>query len=233
MGWIRVWEVTYGANGWHVHVHVALVLDENADEATLDELCLGMYGRWSKGLTAAGRRAPMRKGQEWHIVQGENAGAEIADYLAKLDRTAAPSEALGLELTHVRPGRSRKAVATQPVWSLLQSIVDDGDADSLSRWHEWEAGSKGKRQIAWSKDLRDLLAVPDEKTDEELNAEELGDQADELVAITAGGWASMVRQPARIPELLNVAERSGLVGVVRQLAEWGDVPYVLTGGGHP
>jgi hypothetical protein len=232
IGWTRIWEVTYGANGWHVHVHFVLVLDAGADASTLDDVCSGMYRRWSKGLVTAGRRAPLRKGQEWHIVQGENVGVEIAAYLGKLDsRTAA--ESLGLELTHVRPGRSRKAGGTLPVWSLLDAIVDDGDGEALTRWHEWEKGSKGKRQCAWSKGLRDLLAVADEKSDEELNAEELGTQVDELVAITAGGWSSMVRQPARIPKLLDVAERAGLSGVRLLLDAWGDVPYLVTGGGHP
>lgn len=47
VGFVRVWEVNYGANGWHVHVHCVLVLERGSD---LDEIASGMFNRWSRGL---------------------------------------------------------------------------------------------------------------------------------------------------------------------------------------
>lgn len=227
VGWVRVWEVTTGRNGWHVHVHAVVVFDQGGSVDRLDQVASGMFGRWSRGLEAAGLDAPLRRGQEWHLVAGDDGGQSVAEYLAKLGRSAAGGAALGLELTHVRPGRSRSALATAPVWSLLDQAAD-GEAAAIHGWHEWERASKGRRQVGWSKGLRALLALPEvERSDDELAAEELGTAADTLVVITPAGWSSLVRTPHRLPLVLDAAEVGGLSGLRSLLDSWADVSYVV------
>lgn len=220
VGWVRVWEVTDGRNGWHVHVHFVVVLQEGATSADMESIGRGMFGRWSKGVQALGLAAPLLAGQDWHLVEGDS--TELADYLAKLGRSG--GESMGLELTHVQPGRARSTLGTQPVWSLIEGMRN-GEAVAIRRWHEWEAGSKGRRMIGWSKGLRDLLSAGTEQTDEEVAAQELGSSSDDLVLIT--DWGPMRRQPHRIALLQEVAEALGLSGVREVLDGWGDVPYEI------
>lgn len=226
VGWVRVWEVTTGRNGWHVHVHAVVVLDGSASSTHLDEVAQGMFRRWRAGLTSAGLEAPTLRGQEWHIVSGDQAGDEVAAYLAKLGRSGPASpEALGLELTHVQPGRSRSALRTAPVWSLLDDVVL-GDAAAIRSWHEWESESKGRRQVGWSAGLRDRLSMPDERSDDEVAADELGTEDDTLVVIQPDGWRALVATPWRLPAVLDAAEAGGLPRLRSLLDSWGDVPYL-------
>lgn len=227
VGWVRVWEVTDGRNGWHPHLHGVVVLRAGSTAADLDEVCRGMFRRWRAGLIAAGLETPRMAGQEWHLVAGADAGASIGDYLAKLGRSGPASpEALGLELTHVQPGRARAELRTQPVWSILDDVME-GEAVAVRRWHEWERVSKGKRQVGWSKDLRSLLAVPDERSDEDLAAEEIGTERDTLVMIDRAGWQAMIGKPWRLPLVLDAAESGGLAALRSLLDSWGDVPYFV------
>lgn len=225
IGWVRVWEVTHGSNGWHVHVHVVLVLNGGSTPDTLDEVASGMFQRWSHGLQASGMQSPLVRGQEWHLVDGERAGEDLAGYLAGVAKSGADS--MGMELTHSMPGRSRNGLKTRPPFELLADLVETGEKRALRLWHEWEKVSHGKRQVGWSKGLRDLLRVGVEVRDEEIAAEELGSAQDDLVVIEAAGWTAMIRQPERIPLLLSAAESGGLAGVRARLDGWGDVPYVI------
>lgn len=228
-GWVRVWEVTYGANGWHLHVHCVMVLAPGAGADELEQVAGGMFDRWSRGLVAAGLDAPRRIGQDWHIVTGANASEKLGEYLSKLaDPAPAPdSAALGLELTHSMPGRSAKSLATRPTWALLDELVATGDADSLDRWHEWERVSKGKRQVGWSKGLRERFA-PDVEvlTDDDVVQQEVGTDHDDIVRWSGEQWRAFVAEPDRIVMLLEVTERAGRPGAVALLDHWG-VEYEL------
>lgn len=227
VGWVRVWEVTTGPNGWHVHVHFVLILDESADSGTVEDVCSGMFGRWSSGLQAVGLEAPLRKGQEWHLVGGESGG--IAEYLAKItDGTIAGPDALGLELTHVSSGRARSDLRTQPVWSILADLDETGETSAWRRWGEWEKGSKGKRQVGWMAGTRKRFGlVEPEMTDLELALVEVGTEDDGLVFFEAAGWAVLVHHWRRLTQLLDAAEVAGLQGVRELLDGWGDVPYLV------
>ena len=222
VGWVRVWEVTDGRNGWHVHVHWVVVLDPGSSLSTLDDAASGMLRRWSAGLAKHGREA-MRIGQEWHLVVGDQAGEELARYVSKLG-----AEGLGLELTHVQPGRGRGALKTLPVWAHLANFAEDGDFGHLARWHEWEKGSKGARQVGYSKGFRARFGLEQERTDEEIAAEELGTEGDSILWIRPQGWAVMVVKHWRMAELLAAAENGGLPACRQLLDRWGDVEYVVS-----
>jgi hypothetical protein len=228
VGWVRVWEVTDGRNGWHVHVHFVLVLPKGATSTDLDAVAGDLYGRWSKGLQAAGLEAPRLVGQEWHLAAGDDAAGSLADYLFKLAEQAAPAperaKALGLELAHTLPGRTAEGLRTRPVWSILDEAATTGD---LSRWHEWEKGSKGRRQVAWSKGLRERFA-PDlaDVDDEDIVERELGSASDDVLRIRLDGWKRLCSTPSVLPLLLEVMELHGRRQVAEVLDELG-VPYEL------
>jgi hypothetical protein len=209
-GFVRVWEVTHGRNGWHVHVHLVLVLAVGSTAADLENVAGGMFSRWSSGLTASGLAAPRRVGQEWHIVTGADAPEELGGYLAKMANPESTA-GLGLELTHGLAGRSAAGLRTRPVWGLLDDLVATGETVALRRWHEWERVSKGKRQVGWSRGLRQRFA-PDveDVTDEEVVAAEVGTAADDVLHLTADSWRALVAVPVRIVALLEAVEDGGV-----------------------
>jgi hypothetical protein len=222
-GWVRVVEVTTGRNGWHVHVHALFLLDAKATPTTMGAFHGGMFKRWSKGVMKSGYGAPLLAAQDFRLVTDGDLG-ELARYFAKAvdtggsgsgsegpggapDRTSA-AHAVALEMTQTLTKGARNALGTVPPWRLLDAVLEDGCADSLDSWHEWEQGSKGRRQISWSFGLRKALGLCAEKSDDEIAAEELGGA--NLLLITAAGWRSMVRNFRLIPQLLTVTERGGL-----------------------
>jgi hypothetical protein len=234
-GWVRVWEVSFSwANGWHVHVHLVLVLGKGSTSADLDRVAGGMYERWSRGLVAGGLEAPMLVGQEWHIVQGGEAGSRLGEYLAKMaDAPERSAAALGLELTHSMPGRASVGHRTQPVWALLDHLVATGEADALERWHEWERVSRGKRQVGWSQGLRARFAPEVEDLgDDAIVQQELGTEHDGLVALSSTSWRDLVADPTRPVQLLEVTERAGVAGATAMLDHWG-IGYELVKHEHP
>ncbi len=225
VGWVRVWEVTDGANGWHVHVHFVVVLAPGSTSADLDVAAAGMFKRWSAGLVSAGRDAPLLVGQDWHMATGDEASADLAGYLFKLADAGSvrPVPAsLGLELTHSQPGRSRSDLATRPAWGLLDDFASTGDLAALDRWHEWEKGSKGRRQVGWSKGLRARFA-PDlaSLSDEGLVEREMGSAEDDLVVISLAGWARLVSMPWEMAGVLEETETGGLPALRARLVELG------------
>jgi hypothetical protein len=228
-GWVRVWEVTTGRNGWHVHVHFVMVLKPGATAADLEGVVGPMFERWSRGLTASGLSAPRRVGQDWHLVAGAEASNELANYLFKLVESGDPVDqaaGLGRELTQTMPGRSRSDLATRPVWSLLDE-ASDGDADAMHRWLEWEKGSHNRRQVGWSQGLRKRFA-PElvDVTDECIAAKDLGSSADDLVLITAAGWRRIIDVDGLCPSLLDATEGGGLVALC-DLLDRHDVEYSI------
>jgi hypothetical protein len=219
-GWVRVWEVTHGANGWHVHVHAVLILEE--DLPTWEQVPEGMYRRWSAGLVAAGLDAPLLIGQDWHIVRGDQAADEVAGYLLKMAED--PAFALGGELAYSSPGRARAGLKTVPPFALLERLAQTGEADLLDLWHEWETASKGKRQIGYSRGLRERYGVV-EIEDQAIVDEAIGSVEDDLVAWSRSGWRELVKVPEHMSRLLDLAESGGTPAVTAALDEWG-IPWM-------
>jgi len=106
-------------------------------------------------------------------------------------------------------------------------VIDQGDADALDRWHEFQRASKGRRQLTWSKGLRERLGLRAEKSDEEVAGEELGTKEDDLVLITAAGWRVVIAGRLMVP-ILEIVEKEGLSGV-RALLDVAGVEYESIG----
>lgn len=223
-GWVRVWEVTHGRNGWHVHVHAVIVMPAGSTSADLEVLAGGMFERWSKGLQAAGLEAPLRRGQDWQLSTGSRASEKLAEYLAKA-ASVDVGRSLGLELTHTKPGRSREGLSTRPVWALLDDLTETGE---VGPWREWERASKGKRQVGWSVGLRERFAPSiEEVSDQEIVQEEIGTADDDLAFFTADQWRRVIEVPGLALRLVQAAEFGP--GMVRLLIESERIECTLVG----
>ena len=210
-GWVRVVEVTRTwANGWHVHVHALVFLAPGKGEDDLQQLHGRMFGRWSRALQRRGLDAPLMLGQDARLVDGA-ADERIAEYLTKSRDDA--TYRIGLEMVHSQSKIARSSFSSMTPWELL-TLVDEATDEAeflraLAAWHEWEEGSHGRRQIGWSKGLRDLLGLSVEKTDEEISEEVAGQESDTVVYITRTGWASLTRNPVLIGTMLDTLETLG------------------------
>jgi hypothetical protein len=198
------------------------VLSPGSTSADLDAVAGGMFGRWSAGLVSAGLEAPRLVGQDWHLATGDEAAGDLAEYLFKIVEQGEAARSLGVELAMTQPGRSRSDLATRPVWSLLDRLVETGEAEALARWHEWEAGSKGRRQVGWSKGLRKRFAPEvEDVTDQEIADREMGSKQDDVARISREGWGRLVSIPGGPCDVLEALEVEGVAGMAEVLDRLG------------
>jgi hypothetical protein len=98
-----------------------------------------------------------------------------------------------------------------------------GLADDVELWHEYEYGAHGIRAMYWSNGLRALLGALvelDDRTDEEIAAEEVGGEG--VALIPAETWyRAVLRYRGRALQLLQAAEAGGPANVRALVASWG------------
>lgn len=193
VGKIRGLEVTYGANGWHPHLHMLLFVNQiqKIKEVEHDLLTI-----WQKVVVKQGFNEPNH-----HGLTLEN-GEKAAKYVGKwgLEHEMAKS--------HIK--RSREGYTP---FDLLRVIVGsytgngkNADCfDAVNLFREYGKTFKGRRQLVWSKGLRDRFNLGKEKTDEEI-----ADQVDEATALFAkiplGAWRLILSQEKR-GEVLAICEQ--------------------------
>lgn len=196
IGFARVVETTQGDNGWHVHIHALLFVRGDITEPESRMLADSMYGRWANALVAKGLTSPtLAHGVDVRLV-GLDDALLLGDYFSKSVYTA---EKAGWE---VAGGSGKKAGnGNRTPFQILADVVKNGDADDLSLWWEWEKASHNRRQLTWSAGLREMLALGDEKTDEEITEEELG--GDVVLTLDAPTFAAIRHTSETLLDLLE------------------------------
>ena len=203
-GWVRANEVTWGlANGWHPHVHALVIAAPGFD---VEALGTSMWRRWASAAERAGLDAPLIRGSEWHRVTGAEASSTMGEYLSKGPDAAG---AVGRELVASTGKTARSRHSTITPWQVLKEFIDNGEVHMGKTWGEWELASKGRRQLGWSKGVRDRFGVGAERADEDIAGDELGSADDTVCVITPKGWDSLVKRPWLIPKPLEVLELEG------------------------
>jgi hypothetical protein len=148
-------------------------------------------------------------------------GAEAAAYVAKMGLEDARSWGMDSEITK---GHIKRAKDGETPFDLLRSVLaDPGDRQGRALFREYAQAFRGKRQLVWSRGLRDLLGLDADATDEELSAAQDGD-AELLGTLTTDEWRIVLRCDAR-GELLEVA-RHGWGAVERLLGSLGEMVEV-------
>ena len=211
VGWARTVEVTHGAHGWHVHVHALLV---SKSDPTLDILSAQhVIGRWSAGLAKYGLESVADSGGfDWECA-ARGDGAALSAYVAKLGSSGLAAEAtLGAFKTAKRGNRTP--------FQIAQDIATTGDKADLALWWQYERVSKGKRALTWSKTLREYSKIK-EISDEEIAAEQVGDEA--VALIRNRDWRE-ARSYAGY--LLDICESEGVRGLWAALTRL-EIPWEL------
>lgn len=192
-GTIRALEVTHGRNGFHPHLHVLLFLEPGTSPAEVErEFC----PLWQGACVAAGLPCPSVE----HGCRVED-GSKAAAYASKWG--------LESEMTksHTKKGRN----GSRTPWDFLRAILaGDDDADQCKvLFRAYVEAFHGKRQLYWSNGLRELLAVKQEATDEDIAAAQ-EENADVLATLTVEEWRAVLitRSEAQVLTLAELHPES-------------------------
>jgi hypothetical protein len=198
IGYVRATECTIGACGWHPHVHPLHLFAGQVTTAQVDALHAVEFRAWQAAALRLGLSAPLEDAQHLHLVLGD-AGEALGDYFTKATYAGARASSVGWEMTSTQTKSRTRASDSRTPWEVLGDIAG-GDADSLDLWHAWEAASKGKKALTYSRGLRERFGLLQEATDEEIAEAEVGSQADTGFIVT--DWAPVRARPVLGAQLL-------------------------------
>lgn len=218
-GTIRSLEITYGDNGFHPHFHVLVFVEGDPGAAGLASMYAYFEAQWPRVAVRCklGEPDPVAGMRVERCHSAGEAGAYVA-------KTAAGAS-VGNEMTRADLKTGRKGHRTP--FQVLEDFRQHGDGADLAVWREYEQATRARQQLTWSKGLRKLLGgladIGEERSDEELAAEEVG--GEDVTVIPLGGWRKIVAVPGLAARLLDAAERDSwaLTGL---LAEYGIRPFM-------
>lgn len=209
-GLVRVVEVTYGeTNGWHVHLHFVLLIGQEGTDQ-VDEFGAWLVQKWGRAIDQQGFPGALGVGQDVHLVKSDRAAEEMSQYLVK-STAYSTSEQMGREFFGSWTKGAKGTWSTVPAWRIAEGFKATGEVELLDLWHEYEKASKGRRHTTWSHGLRDMLGVGEEKTDEEIAEEDLGEE--DQVLLDADAWSLVLKQEWPTSKLLDVMEKKGADGL--------------------
>ena len=146
----------------------------------LDEMKGEVFQQWRAACLTAGLEAPSEK-HGVDLAHGESAG----DYVAKW----------GVE-HEMTKGHIKKGVdGNLSPFDFLDKVID-GDERYRALFQEFDKAFKGRKQLLWSRGLRDLLSIELEKTDEEI-ADGQDPDSELFAQITARQWSVILRREKR------------------------------------
>jgi hypothetical protein len=221
LGMIRTLECTHGRNGWHPHIHALIFLPADCDVVSFGS---ALRFRWE--LMALKHGLTMNK-HGFDIVDNAQ---KVADYLAKWGHMPQWSEADELARWHTKIGRGRNKNEHYTPWQLLD-FADHGDDEAGELWKEYALTYYGRKQLHWSKGLRDALGMNKELTDEEL-AEKQADDATTLyeIRLSSQQWAWIKGNDMRV-ELLELVEKCSSDEIIDKCEqEYGFEPELILPG---
>ena len=208
VGSVRNLEVTWGERtGWHPHSHALLITRRpfTAEETRW------LQERWVRAVRRHHGYAAVGVG-----LKLSDSDRDVWGYLAKAERELALAAgedtsrsrrgwgaAEELVWSHVKRGREGRLSA----WDLLRGLVATGWSEFAERFVEFVSAFHGKRQLYWSRGLREVLGLGREATDQEL-AEAEGEAEETLWTFSEVEWKRL-RREGLLLVLLDVAEEGG------------------------
>ncbi len=209
IGHVRAMEVTYGANGWHPHLHVLLLFDGPVTPEQIEQLREKLAARWIAGAERLGLTAPLDEQQHCKII---NNPAAAAEYISKL---GAAQEITGWshKTSDAIAEKSKQERGRHP-FQIFADFMKHGRPEDLAIWHEWEKGIKGARFLTWSRGLKQRYAITN-KTDQELaDAEEAAADTHPVLHVNKQLLKSLMRVKDLDTDLLDAAELLPTSGAV-------------------
>lgn len=232
VGYVRLLEVTNGQNGWHPHLHVLEVYAGELSDADIAELRDAQLSVWKRQAVKRGLGEPNERGVVIERVRSSaDVGETVAKYMSKAtyESTAVSSldgrqaESVAWEMASPATKRGRLKTSRTP-FQILKDAQETGNADDMDLWWEYEAASKGKRMLTWSQKLREFVKLNEERSDEDIAAEEIGTKDNDVIGIPSWGevmYADAQRVEHVPSEILNVLELEGVEACLAYLKSIG------------
>lgn len=189
IGSVTATEVTGGGrHGWHPHMHMILILDQDIDFTP-------MRDAWLSALRGVGLDGT---GDGWDVRSADETGRYMSKWGA--------AEELALA------GRKRGRRSGRTPAQLLAASCDEADREAGELWAEYATVFHGRRQLVWSPGLQQLAGIKDRK-DEDLARDDRQDNQTETgrANISHPVWSGRVasRRADRRADLLDRAEEVG------------------------
>lgn len=209
VGAIRGLEVTWGeANGFHPHSHELLYFDRSLADLDLHPLLTEIRNLWEWYCVKNGLSAP-----KWKI------GVQLS-YKADKDKVGQYLSKWSIAREVSSPAKEAKKQNCTP-FQLLEQSENQGDRfGRLFREFAW--AFFGRRQLYWSKGLKERLLVP-EISDQEIVDQEPKDAVTVLV-FERPTWSAIRKKEWLQPHILEAYEGGGLDAVL-DLFQENDIPY--------
>lgn len=179
IGRIRVSEVTYGKNGFHPHLHIALFYTNDVELEVIKEK---MYLLWERACEKVGLSTSREHGLD---LQG---GDEAQNYLSKHGTWGLDQE---LSKAHIKKAKNDSMTP----FDFLRRYLEEDDEKYLKLFREYAEHFKGKRQLQWSPGLKKQFLIEDKK-DEQVAKEKL-EEADLLGLLDYDVWKRVLKYENR------------------------------------
>lgn len=189
-GTVRALETTFGKNGAHIHSH-EIVFCRSSKIGLAEEL----LSVWQTACQSAGLEIPNGHGVSI------NDGTYAAQYAGKWG--------MEHELTKAHMKKGKEGGRTP--WDLLRDY-SEGDKEAGELFKEYARAFKGKKQLVWSKGLREELGLGKESTDEEVLAAQ-EEEGEIVCSLSIAEWRSVCANDMRA-EILLAAEHGGTDAVL-------------------
>jgi Replication protein len=212
-GWIKAVEVTYGRNGWHVHLHVMMFFDHEVDKEHAQKYGDRMWERWASGLRKRGFSCRRDVGLDVRMASKDpDTPTRMGEYFTKL----------AMEMTggYNKVARGENITPMQMGDLAVNSPFPNVREKYRNLWLVWESASKARKQMAMSKGLKEWAGIEDLKDEElpELFDEDGQPVPDEAALILRWDtWEQLRKSPALACELLDVAEDYGIAAAAAWL----------------
>lgn len=197
---IKTLEIRFGRNGFHPHLHVLLLVDESGlselEAAQFeDELAEAVFSRYARKVEKLGMRAER---EAYHVRAVSIAGA-AAHYVTKLEAA--------LEMTQGESKDGEAGGARSYSMFQLLSAYERGERKVYGReiaalYQEYARATKGKRQVSYSRGIKELGV---ELREDEQIEEPAAPEERVLALLSPALWRVVCERKAR-GELLNVAD---------------------------
>jgi hypothetical protein len=213
VGVVSAFETTHGANGWHPHFHLLLLVKAKTMGRAL-RLVAGLRAVWVAAAKAQGLHA----GRAGFKAQ---AGHRAAEYMAKWDLSDEVAAGVAKESKDKDKGKTP---------SQLLRRGYEGDKAASRLWGEYERAMRGKSVLRFSPGLRALAGVPD-MTDQKAAEEGDGERPEEAPRVVlplidllpCDLWAEAKRYGLDRDDLKRAAKEDGRAGIRAYLAELREV----------
>ena len=199
VGHITATEVKYSDNnGFHPHFHILCILDKQYAAEDLQIIESELYELWAEKCVKSGLGKPNRR-NGLDLKMGSNNEDVLADYISKWGMAEEMTQA------HLKVGK--KNMQSLTMWEVLElAQIEASTKDKYSYiFKTYASAFKGRRQLFWSKGLKELLKI-EVKDDEEIaNAEEENTEIYDAMFLSPQDWWTICYHKIRA-EFLELVE---------------------------